>query len=285
MVPPSSRLTTAACTEPRLSIGAAQGPGQQSGDHERDHDDQRQPHREPAAGCAARDGLRHDGLVCDERLARVRPCVGRSRSRRSHRTRSAGAGPQRLRRRPRARAPPTPTGTGHRDGPPRRPGSADGHQAQSPAIVVIAGTRIERTRNVSMSTPIATATPTWNRIVSGAVGHRAEGAREDQARGRDDGAGVPGRDPDRVLHAAGLRLLADAVHQEDVVVRPERHEEHEHDQRQVRADAAVPEDLLEQEARTGRSSSRTRRARSRRGRAAPRPRGAGASARSGCPGP
>ena len=45
----------------------------------------------------------------------------------------------------------------------------DGHQAQSPASVVIAGTRIERTRNVSMSTPIATATPIWNRTISEAV--------------------------------------------------------------------------------------------------------------------
>ena len=60
---------------------------------------------------------------------------------------------------------PRPTATRCLD-PNRNP---DGHQAQSPAIVVIAGTRIERTRKVSISTPSATATPIWNRIISGAV--------------------------------------------------------------------------------------------------------------------
>ena len=33
----------------------------------------------------------------------------------------------------------------------------------------MAGTRIERTRNVSISTPTATATPTWKSTISGAV--------------------------------------------------------------------------------------------------------------------
>ncbi len=65
-----------------------------------------------------------------------------------------------------SRTPPSATATGT-----TAPASfaPDGHHARSPTSVVMAGTRIDRTRKVSMRTPIATATPTWNRTMSGAV--------------------------------------------------------------------------------------------------------------------
>ena len=98
-----------------------------------------------------------------------------------------------------------------------------------------------------MRTPIATATPIWNRIVSGAVTIEPNVP----ARMRPAEVITAPVCPDAIRTASrigpGLVLLPDAVHQEDVVVGSERHEEHEQDQRQVRADAFVAEDLLEQE--------------------------------------
>ncbi len=127
---------------------------------------------------------------------------------------------------------PAPAGTGAGTRP-NRPATLapDGHHARSPTSVVIAGTRMERTRNVSMSTPIATATPIWNRIVSGAV------TIEPNVPARMMPAEVMTAPvcPDAIRTASRIGrvscLLADAVHQEDVVVGPERHEQHEQDQR------------------------------------------------------
>ena len=77
--------------------------------------------------------------------------------------------------------------------------------------------------------------------------HRAERAGEDEAGRRDDRAGPAGRDPDAVADRAGLALLADPAHEEDVVVGAEGDEQDEDHEREVEADPGVPEDLLEEE--------------------------------------
>ena len=153
-VAPSSRSTTAARSDPRLPVDAPSDQVRRPPTIERDGKDEGQADREPPAGPAARRCAGRAGAVGHERLA--------------------GGGPARP---PPAAVPaptaaraatPAPTATG-RGAPAPANRKPDGHQAQSPAMVVIAGTRIERTRKVSISTPIATATPTWNRIISGAV--------------------------------------------------------------------------------------------------------------------
>ena len=125
----------------------------------------------------------------------------------------------------------------------------DGHQARSPTRVVMAGTRIERTTNVSMRTPIATATPTWNRTVRGAVAMEPKVPARMRPAEVMTAARVPRRDPDPVPDRPMLALLANPAHQEDVVVGAQRHQQHEHHQRQVEGDARLAQDLLEDERR------------------------------------
>ena len=126
------------------------------------------------------------------------------------------------------------------------PRAPNGHQDHSPTSVVIAGTRIERTTKVSISTPTATVAPTWNEHDQRRAGHRPERAGQDEAGRRDDRAGPPGRDPDAVADRPALALLADPAHQEDVVVGAERDQQHEDHQRQEEVDPGLAEDRLEE---------------------------------------
>ena len=127
-----------------------------------------------------------------------------------------------------------------------RPLSAlDGHQLRSPKSQVSAGTQIERTRNVSSSTPSATAKPIRLRSQLGMIVSTAKVPARIRPALVITGPVAATALTRAFARAVARRLLAHAAHQEDVVVRPESDEEDEDDQRHRRVEAVLAEDERE----------------------------------------
>ena len=112
--------------------------------------------------------------------------------------------------------------------------SVEGHHTFGPMSKTSAGTSTERTMKVSSRTPKAITKPSSVRNTSGSDAEDAEGAGQHDARGGDHAAGDRQAAQHPVAGAVAHRLLAHARHQEDVVVDPERDQEHERPQRQRR---------------------------------------------------
>ena len=132
----------------------------------------------------------------------------------------------------------------------------EGHQIRGPMSNTSAGTSTERTRKVSSSTPKAMMKPISVRNTSGSTA-RALNMPASTIPAEDDGAGDREAAQHADARAVAQGLLAHAGHQEDVVVDPQRHEEHERQQRERGVDAREVEDVLEEEDRC-RARRRTR---------------------------
>ena len=123
--------------------------------------------------------------------------------------------------------------------------SFDGHQIFGPMSNTSAGTRTMRTRNVSSSTPKAMTNPISRQERDRQDAEHGERPGEHDARRRDDAAGDRQAAQHPVVRAVLQRLLADARHQEDVVVDPQRDEEDEREERDRRVAAREAEDDVE----------------------------------------
>ena len=129
------------------------------------------------------------------------------------------------------------------------PFADDGHQLRSPSFQTIAGTRIERTRNVSIEHAECDGEADLDQLPDREHGEHAERAGEDQPRARDHRPGGDERAQHPLARPVLLSLLAHTAHQEDVVVGAEGDEEDEDDQRELRIDDVLPEDVAEHEQR------------------------------------
>ncbi len=125
----------------------------------------------------------------------------------------------------------------------------DGHQARSPSSTVMAGTTARAHDEGVDQHPERDREPELEQQPHRQRGEDDERAGQDQAGARDHRAGRDDPAQDPLARAAQRRLLADAAHEEDVVVDPERDEEDEREDRQQRVDAVAPEDDVEREQR------------------------------------
>ena len=99
---------------------------------------------------------------------------------------------------------------------------------------------------VEQGTPTPTVTPISKRSYTGEHREHAERAGEDQARARDHRPGLAEGAQHALARAVHRGLLADAAHQEDVVVGAERDEEDEDDDRQHRVEGVLIEGVPEE---------------------------------------
>jgi len=124
---------------------------------------------------------------------------------------------------------------------------AEGHQTHSPMSSTSARTSRDRTRNVSIRTPIAIVKPI---SVSATSGSTASVEKVPASTSPAEVITAPGHGeaPDRPgARAAREGLLAHARHEEDVVVDAQRDQEDEREQRQVGRHPGEVEDVLEEE--------------------------------------
>ncbi len=126
-----------------------------------------------------------------------------------------------------------------------RRASALGHHILPPTSRFRAVTSTDLTTSVSSRTPKATAKPISGERDHWQRGQNGKRSRQHQTSRRDHPSGG-GETDERPAPSAELpRFLVYAGHQEDVVVDPERDQEHEHEQREGGVGSREPKEVLE----------------------------------------